>query len=251
MRHGNLPDGGHDKITWKRSRDLLTRRHDSVTLRRGGDVPQRRQLVFHLRLTGDVVGTYSWDVVDTCPWDVLGTYQWDVVGCFIWDLFEKSWRRTDKASLLRPLETSSRRSNKMSRRRTTETSWWRSIETSLGVSFETYLRRRWDVQRDVVTTLRRCLVAGWGFMKKATVLFFPLILTDIWSIEMLKFLSSRNIWSKVVYSKVKFGLSSFDILHLIAFKFGWFLFFEIPASLRSKRFKLKPFVFFIREVYNN
>ena len=30
MRRGNLPDGGHDKVTWKRSIDL------------DGDVPQQR-----------------------------------------------------------------------------------------------------------------------------------------------------------------------------------------------------------------
>ena len=42
MRRGNLPHGGHDKVTWKRSRDLLTKCHDNVTLRRGGDMPQRR-----------------------------------------------------------------------------------------------------------------------------------------------------------------------------------------------------------------
>ena len=35
------------------------------------------------------------------------------------------------------------------------------IETSLGVSFETYLRRRWDLQRDDVPTSSRPLVAGW------------------------------------------------------------------------------------------
>ena len=70
-------------------------------------------------------------------WDVLLTYHWDVLGCFIWDLFETSWRRT------------------------TEKSWRRSTETSLGVSFERYLRRHWDVQRDVVTTSLRRLVAGW------------------------------------------------------------------------------------------
>ena len=35
---------------------------------------------------------------------------------------------------------------------TTETSWRRSTETSLGVSFKTYLQRRWDLLRDVVTT---------------------------------------------------------------------------------------------------
>ena len=40
MRRGNLPDGGHDKVTRKRSRDLLTRRCYNVTLRRGGEVPQ-------------------------------------------------------------------------------------------------------------------------------------------------------------------------------------------------------------------
>ena len=31
----------------------------------------------------------------------------------------------------------------------------------MGASFETYLRRHWDVQRDVVTTSPRRLVAGW------------------------------------------------------------------------------------------
>ena len=35
----------------------------------------------------------------------------------------------------------------------------------MGVSFETYLRRRWDVQRDVVTTSPRRLVAGWESTK--------------------------------------------------------------------------------------
>ena len=49
----------------------------------------------------------------------------------------------------------------MSWRRTTETSWRRSIKMLLGVSFETQLRRRWDVQRDVVTTSPRRFVAGW------------------------------------------------------------------------------------------
>ena len=63
--------------------------------------------------------------------------------------------------MLRALETLLRRSNKMSWRRTTEMSWRRSTETSLGVLFETYLRRHWDVQRDVVTTSLRSLAAGW------------------------------------------------------------------------------------------
>ena len=40
MRRGNLPDGGHDKVIRKRSRDLLTRRRDNVTVTRVGDVPQ-------------------------------------------------------------------------------------------------------------------------------------------------------------------------------------------------------------------
>ena len=34
MRLDSLADGGNDKVTWKRSRDLLTRRRDNVTLRR-------------------------------------------------------------------------------------------------------------------------------------------------------------------------------------------------------------------------
>ena len=100
--------------------------------------------------------------MDTYHWDVLVTYHWDGVGCFIWDLSETLWRYTDGTWLLRPLETSSRCSNKMSWRRTAEMSWQRSTNTSLGVSFETYLRRCWDVQRDVVTMSLRRHVAGWG-----------------------------------------------------------------------------------------
>ena len=44
--------------------------------------------------------------------------------------------------------------------------WQRSIETSLGVSFETYLRRHWDVQRDVAATSPRRLNAGWVIPEK-------------------------------------------------------------------------------------
>ena len=40
MRRENQPDGGNDKVTWKRSRDLLTRRRNNVSLSRGGDVLQ-------------------------------------------------------------------------------------------------------------------------------------------------------------------------------------------------------------------
>ena len=160
MRRESLPDWAHDKVTWKRSTDLLTRRRNNVTLRCGGHVPQRRYWVFHLGLTGDIVETYQWDVKDTYHWDFLVTYHWDAVWCFIWDLFETSRRRTDETSLLRHLEASSRRSNRMSCVRTTETSWQSSMETSLGVFFETYLRRHWDIQRDIITTWLRRPVAG-------------------------------------------------------------------------------------------
>ena len=57
------------------------------------------------------------------------------------------------------------------RRDTTETSWQRSIETSLGVSFGTYLRRRWDVQRDVVTTPPQRLTAGWVIILGYVILY--------------------------------------------------------------------------------
>ena len=162
MRRENLPTGGHDKVIWKRwrdpSRDKASRQRNSETwwrrstamllgvsfgsyrrprrnvlmghrwyvpLRRLGDVPLRHRWVFHLRLIWDVVGTYWWDVVITS------------------------------------LEMLSRHTNKTSWRRTTETSQRLSSEMSLGVSFETYLWCRWDVQRDVVTTSprpARCLV---------------------------------------------------------------------------------------------
>ena len=53
------------------------------------------------------------------------------------------------------------RSHEMLPRRSNQMSWSRTTETSLGVSFETYLRRRWDVQRDVVMISLQRLVAGW------------------------------------------------------------------------------------------
>ena len=70
MKHGNLSDGDTDKITWKRIRNLLTRRRENVTLRRGGE------------------------------------YHNDVIGCFIWDLQETSWIRTTEMSSWRTRETS-------------------------------------------------------------------------------------------------------------------------------------------------
>ena len=105
----------------------------------------------------------------THHWYFLVTYHLDVVGCFIWDLIETSLRLTNGKPLLRPLEASSRRSDKTLWRRTTETSWQGSIETLLNVSFETYLQRCWGVQRDVVTTSPRRLVAGWDCHKSCTI----------------------------------------------------------------------------------
>ena len=72
MKCGNLPDADHGKITWKRIRDLLTRRyvllrrrHDvpirccgDVSMRCLNDIPSRHPWVFHLRGTCDLVGTY-------------------------------------------------------------------------------------------------------------------------------------------------------------------------------------------------
>ena len=42
MRCGNLPDGGHGKVTWKRSRDLLRKRRENTTKSRVRDIPQQR-----------------------------------------------------------------------------------------------------------------------------------------------------------------------------------------------------------------
>ena len=41
MRRENLPDGGNDKVTRKRSTDLYKMRRSNVTLKRGGDLPHR------------------------------------------------------------------------------------------------------------------------------------------------------------------------------------------------------------------
>ena len=79
MRLGNIPDGYHDKITWKRSRDVLTRCRDNVISRRYVDVLQQRYWVFHLRLTGGVADTYQWDIIplrhttDTSWWRTTET----------------------------------------------------------------------------------------------------------------------------------------------------------------------------------
>ena len=42
MGRENLQVGGHDKVTWRRSRDLLTRRRDNV---RRDEVLQQRDWV--------------------------------------------------------------------------------------------------------------------------------------------------------------------------------------------------------------
>ena len=112
MRRTNLPVGIHPKLTWRDN----TETYWYISLRRLCDVPLRRFWVFHLIL------------------------------------IKMSWRRTNWKLLLRPLETFSQGSNMTLCRRTTETSWQYFTETSLGVSFETYLRRCWDVQRDVIAT---------------------------------------------------------------------------------------------------
>ena len=49
MRRGNLQVGSHDKITWRRSRDLLTRRRDNVTQRRDEALQQRHWVSLWLR----------------------------------------------------------------------------------------------------------------------------------------------------------------------------------------------------------
>ena len=110
--------------------------------------------------------------MDTYHWDVLATYHRDAVGCFIWDFFETLWRRTDGTSLLSPFETSLRRSNNTLWRRTTETSWWRSIETSLGVSLGTYLRRRWNVQREKSLLRRHDVLMSGGWLVRQLRQFF-------------------------------------------------------------------------------
>ena len=143
MRRRNLPDGGNlkmyqittNKASWQRNSDTWWRLTTATLLsilfgscrRRRRDVPLRPLVEVTLR----------------CYWVFHLRLVWDVV-----------------ETLLRPLETFSRRSNKALWRRTTETSWQRSTELLLGVSFETYLWRCWDVPRDVVTTFLRRLVAG-------------------------------------------------------------------------------------------
>ena len=152
---------GHEKVVWKRSRD---RSRDKV-LRQSNSVAWWRRTTATLL---DVsFGSYRRHRRDLLMgrrgYDVLVTYHWDVVGCFISDLFETSSRRTDGTSSLRPLDTLSQHASKTSWRRTTEMFWQCLTETSLGVSFETYLWRCWDVQKDLVTMSPQRLVVSWNY----------------------------------------------------------------------------------------
>ena len=127
MRRGNLAYESEDKVTWKLSRDILTRRHDNVIPRGGGDVPQRRYWVFCLGVTGDVVGCtngrlwirvtlmswwhttetlsgvsfetclrrcrdYWWYVVISSCWDTVTIFQWDVFETYHWDFLPMFYR---------------------------------------------------------------------------------------------------------------------------------------------------------------
>ena len=94
MRRGNLPDGRHDKVIWKRSRDgsnsetwwrrttatllgvsfgsyrrccrdVLKGCSGYLPLRHLGDVPLRFRWVLHLKLVWYVVETNWWEVVIT------------------------------------------------------------------------------------------------------------------------------------------------------------------------------------------
>ena len=143
--------------------------------------------------------------MDTYHWDVLVTYHWDVFGCFIWDLFETSWRRTDGTSSLRFLQTLSWHTNKTSRRTT---------ETSLGVLFETYLRSRWDIQRDVVTTSPRRLVAGWSSIEGNHSLTLVVYLFSSVSLQLQRKISSFIVKIFIELKKSEFSKGVFICFRL-------------------------------------
>ena len=164
MRHGNLSDGGHDKVTWKPSRDLLTSccsnrtqetqwrcttvmlwcvsfksyrrcyrgilmdRHDFEPLRCLGDIPLRCCWLFHLtylRHCGDVL-------MGHCHFVLLRHHN-NIPIKILW-------------------------------RCTTETSWQHSTETLMGLSFEAYLQCHWDIQGDIFRLSSQHLVAGWDII---------------------------------------------------------------------------------------
>ena len=68
------------------------------------------------------------------------------MGFFIWDLLETLQLGTFETSV----------------QRSCVTLWRRITETLLDVSFETYLRRCWDGQKDVAKTSKRRPHAGWA-----------------------------------------------------------------------------------------
>ena len=172
MRRENLPAGGHDKVIWKRSRD---RSRDKASRQHNSETWLRRTTATLLGVSFGSFRRRRSDVLMGRRGYVPLTFWWRTTETSLGVSFETSWRRTDETSSLRPLETWSRYTNKTPWRRTTETSWRRSTEMSLGVSFETYLRHRWDVQRDVVTTSPWRLFAGWVMM----IMLFYSILTSV------------------------------------------------------------------------
>ena len=136
MRRENLPVGGHDKVTWERSRNHS---RDKASRQRNSETWWRRTT---MTLLGVSFASYRRRRRDV----LMGHREYvPLRRCWVFHLrpIEMSWRPANGASSLRPLETSSRHTNKTPWRRTTEKSWRRSTETSLGVSFERHLRRRW------------------------------------------------------------------------------------------------------------
>ena len=127
----------NSEMWWRRTTATLLGVSFGTYIRRRRHVPMRRRGYVSLRRIGDVLLRRLWVFHLRLIWDVVG--------------------RTDGTSSLSFLETLWRS--------TTDTSWPRSTETSLGISFEMYLRRLWDVQRDLATTSPQRLVARWGRAK--------------------------------------------------------------------------------------
>ena len=164
MRRGNLPDRGHNKVTWKRSRDLLTRRRGNVIRRRGGDVTQRRYWVFCLGVAGDVAEPYRLTNA-TSRICTIETSWWRTTERSLDVLFESCLLRRGDVLMGRCYYVLLKRHYYVPIRRCGDV-----LLKHLGdlpprscwvFHLRTYVRRQWDIQRDVVTALPRHLVAGW------------------------------------------------------------------------------------------
>ena len=164
MRRENLPDGGHEKVIWRRSRD---RSRGKASRQRHSETWWRRTTVMLLgvsfgsyrRRRRDVLNGTSWiRTTETSWWRTTETSLGILFGTYLRRCRDVLMGRRHCFPLRRCRDIPIRPREDIPLRRLATFHW----DVVGCVSFETYLQRCWDVQTDVVATSPRRLVAGWA-----------------------------------------------------------------------------------------